>query len=289
MPTYKEALLWAVQQLTNARVEGPRLDAEVLLVHVAAIDRARLYSRWDETLESSQWQSYQSNIKERIQGKPVAYIIGTREFMSLDFRVNEYVLIPRPETEILVEWVLNDLQSRGVERPRLVDVGTGSGAIAISLAHYLPRATIWAVDLSPGALKVAKGNARANGVEQRVTFEQGNLLGSLQAQLTEPLDWVVANLPYIPSEQIPTLQKEVQHFEPHSALDGGPDGLDLYRQLLPQAERVLKPGGWIGMEMAFDQGIALTKLLDVHVWEQIQVLKDYAGLDRHVVARRKST
>lgn len=288
MPTYKEALVWAVKQLTDACVDGPRLDAEVLLIHVAGINRAGLYSRWDELLASSSWEAYQSKIAERMQGRPVAYIIGTREFMSLDFAVNEQVLIPRPETEILVEWVLNELRGRtGPRQARLVDVGTGSGAIAISLAKYLPRAVVWAVDLSLGALEVAKDNATSNGVGQRVTFVQSNLLGGLGDAMTGQLDWVVANLPYIPSGQISGLQKEVHNFEPHSALEGGPDGLDLYRQLLPQAEQVLKVGGWIGMEIAFDQAAALTAILNSDKWEQIQVLKDYAGLDRHVVARRR--
>ena len=265
----------------------PGLDAEVLLRHVLQTDRTRPYRDSDKHISRQEQKDYRRLLERRAQGEPVAYLTGLREFMSLEFTVSPEVLIPRPETELLVETVLNDLRPFSGQ-PCIVDVGTGSGAIAVSLAYYLPEAKVWAVDISPAALKVAGQNACNHGVVDRLAFLEGDLLSTLPDDLRGRLDWVAANLPYIPHGEIPVLQPEVAKYEPRLALDGGPDGLEPYRRLIPQAWKYLKPGGKLIMEMGWDQGQALAGILADRDWQAVEIVKDYAGLDRFVRARKAS-
>ena len=272
-------------QFLEAQTFEPRLEAEVLLRHILGVDKTRLYREPDQLLSEVQQKQYYQVLERRSQGEPVAYLTGRREFMSLDFIVNSQVLVPRPETELLVEIILNDL--RPFSGPaHIVDVGTGSGAIAVSLAYYLPTAQVWAVDLSSAAINVARQNAENHGVTGRLSFLEGDLLTNLPETLGSGLDWVAANLPYIPSEEIPLLPRTVAQYEPSLALDGGQDGLELYRRLIPQAWQRLKPGGKLIMEMGCNQGQLLVGILAAGDWQAVEIVQDYAGLDRFVLARK---
>lgn len=280
--------LTTAQALADIRQQLPgelAFDGEVLLRHVLNVDRTGLFREPDRLLTDRETDTLAQLLQRRLAGEPVAYLTGSREFMGLDFVVNPAVLIPRPETELLVEYIIKNL-SPFSGQPRLIDVGTGSGAIAVSLANYLKHAKVWAVDVSAAALEVARQNAARHQVGDSITFVSSNLLTGLPTHLYGQVDWVAANLPYIPDEDIPGLQQEVAAFEPHLALAGGPDGLDLYRQLLPQVAQTLKPGGHIIMEMGFDQGPALASLLTENIWSDVQIIKDYAALDRFVTAKR---
>ncbi|AVX19533.1 release factor glutamine methyltransferase [Carboxydocella sporoproducens DSM 16521] len=278
-----QALQDTVKQLRAAGVEAARLEAELLLMRITGLSRAQLWTREETMLSPVQRQALAELVAARCQRRPLAYVLGEKEFMGLAFRVTPAVLIPRPETELLVERIVADLSDHPA--PWIADVGTGSGAIVVSLAVLLPRARLWATDYSGEALTVARLNACRHRVTIRCSWQQGDLLGQWQATLTERLDWVAANLPYIPRGELGQLQPEVQ-FEPRLALDGGEDGLDLYRRLLPQAWRVLKPGGRLGMEIDCRQGAALSALCREVGWREVEIVKDYAGLDRFVLARK---
>jgi release factor glutamine methyltransferase len=222
-------------------------------------------------------------IKQRVEGVPTAYLLGEKEFMSLTFEVNRQVLIPRPDTEVLVETALELLGERKNDNLTVVDVGTGSGNIAVVLARHLPNTQVLGIDYSESALEVAQRNAQRNGVEDRLTFYEGDLLSPLEEKgLKGQVDLIAANLPYISSDQLPHLMREVLQ-EPISALDGGRDGLMYYRRLLPQALDYLKPGGFLLIEIGMEQGRGAQKLF-TEGWGNVQVKLDYAGRDRVVYA-----
>lgn len=279
--TIKQALREARKKLQVVEGAEPALDAEVLLGYVTGLDRAGLYREWESVLPAQEEKRFHKLVGRRCLGEPVAYLTCRKEFMSLDFTVNPSVLIPRPETELLVETALKLLPPA----PLLIDVGTGSGAIAVSLASVLPDSTVYATDCSPEALKVAGVNAEKSGVGARVRFYQGNLLDPLAGIVPGGgVDLIAANLPYIPSNDLAGLPKGVRQFEPRLALDGGGDGLELYRRLIPAAAMLLKKDkGYLLMEIGFDQAREMLGLLKT-CWEA-DVLKDLAGLDRLVVAR----
>jgi len=269
----------AAGRLGERAGDAARLEAELLLAHLLGVERPALYVRWDEDVPAQAAGRLAGLVERRRRGEPLAYITGRREFMGLEFTVTPDVLVPRPETELLVETALNFLVAAD-PAPRAADVGTGSGAIAVSLAAYHPAVRVVAVDLSEAALAVALVNARRHGVADRVSFLHGDLLSGLEG----PFDLVAANLPYIPSGELDGLPDEVR-CEPRAALDGGPDGLDPYRRLVPQAERVLRPGGWFLAEMAPAQEAAFLALVPPPVW-RARVEKDRAGRPRLLVARR---
>lgn len=280
--TIKEALELARKQLRESGTDTPALDAEVLLAHVTGLDRAGLYRQWERSLSEEEEARFFALAGRRLSGEPVAYLTGHKEFMGLDFVVNPHVLIPRPETELLVETALELLPPS----PVVVDAGTGSGAIAVSLAALHPGALVYATDCSPEALAVAGLNAERHGVAGRVFFCQGDLLEPLSGCIPAGgVDLIAANLPYISREDLPGLPREVRLFEPSLALDGGAGGLELYRRLIPAAAGFLKQGGYLLMEIGYDQGREMTELLAQPAWEAA-ILKDLAGLDRLVVARR---
>jgi len=287
--TIKETLNKATADLRAKGLDTARLDAEILLSFTLKMSRAKLYIESEKTLSDLELRDYFSLIERRLNREPLAYITGEKEFMSLVFKVNRNVLIPRPETEILVEWVIEQVNKLLLSHdiPIILDVGTGSGAIAVSLAKYIPQAKVWATDISCPALELAHLNAKNLAVEDRITFVNSDLLTGIPAQLKGKVHFVVANLPYIPTDQIPGLQAEVARFEPYIALDGGGDGLDLYRKLIPQSRDFLVDGGWLCMETGMSQTKTLASVLPASNWGEgnIQVLKDYAGLERFVVAR----
>ncbi|SHK51107.1 peptide chain release factor N(5)-glutamine methyltransferase [Desulforamulus aeronauticus] len=262
------------------------IDAQVLLSKVTGLDRTGLLLKEEVVLTDEQQQQYKNLLDRRAWGEPVAYLTGSKEFMGLDFVVSPAVLIPRPDTELMVETALAFLQSQGEGACLAADVGTGSGAIAVSLANYLPGLQVYAIDLSPDALAIAGQNAILHQVDRRVTLLQGNLLQPISLELSGRLNVITANLPYIPSGEIAGLMSDVKDYEPHLALDGGCDGLDLYRLFLPQAYNLLKPGGLLLMEIGPGQGEAAKKMLPEERW-QAEIKLDLACRERLVVAQRK--
>lgn len=239
-----------------------------------------MYVNPELELTQEQAENFNALVERRINREPTAYIVGHREFMDLDLIVNEDVLIPRPETEVLVETVIDHLNdiTRVV---RIADIGTGSGAIAISLAKSLPCSTVEAVDISEVAINIAKLNASRYNLLSRITFSLGDLLEPLNGR---KFNAIVSNPPYIPSNVIETLQVEVRKYEPSTALDGGADGLDFYRRLVEESPKLLLEGGFLAVEIGFDQAEAVTNLAREH-FREVEVVKDLSQNDRVVVAR----
>jgi release factor glutamine methyltransferase len=277
--TWQEALRWGAQTLTQRAIGTPRLDAEVLLAHALGITRAQLHAYSPGQLGSAESDSYRQFIERRARREPVAYIVGHKEFYGLDFFVDNRVLIPRPETELLVEKAIEIGQRQAV----VSDIGTGSGAIAVSLAVHLPKILVYATDVSLRALEVAARNCRRHGVEDRVRLLQGHLL----EPLPEPVDLIVANLPYVSEAELAQLPPEISDYEPREALNGGPDGLDYIRRLLAQTGRHLRPGGIVLLEIGATQGGAVVALARRHFpAASVEVMRDYAELDRVIIVSK---
>jgi len=276
----RDSLIQATRYLRGAGSLTPRLDAEVLLTHVLDRDRVYLYREADLVLDADCERRYWRIVERRAGAEPVAYLIGRKEFMGLDFSVGPHVLIPRPETEMMVEKALEILTGWTGQRA-VVDVGTGSGAVAVSLARLAPPDTVvHAVDISPQALDIALANAVKHKVA--VVFHTGDLLAPLQGTLMPgSVTVITANLPYIPSSDMDNLPRDVRCYEPALALDGGTDGLELYRRLIPQAETWLAPGGQLLMEIGPEQGEQALALLAAPRW-QASLFVDLAGRPRLV-------
>ena len=278
-----EALAQAAIQLRNQGVESPRLDAELLLAHVLGVNRASILAWPDQSLKPKELTRYRDLVSRRADREPLAYIVGHREFSGLDLVVDRRVLIPRPETELLVEHAL--LLAGRITRLRLpsveiADVGAGSGAIAVTLAVHLPHAMVYALDESPGALAVVAENARRHDVANRLHCLPSDLLSSLPG----PLDLITANLPYVTTAEWQELVPEIRDHEPRAALDGGLDGLALIRRLLATASSYLQPGGALLLEIGASQGAAVTALAREHFPQaDVKLYQDYAGLDRLVI------
>jgi release factor glutamine methyltransferase len=276
--TLEQALAWGKELLARSGVEEPGIDAEVLLSQATGLNRAGLFTWHDRELTPKQLARFRADLYRRAEREPLAYITGQREFFGLSFAVSPAVLIPRPETELLVEEVLRwCARPSAPAAPLLVDVGTGSGIIAVTVAVHLPGARILATDASTEALDVARANAAHHGVAGRIDF----LLGDLLAGLSEPVDLIAANLPYVATPDWEALMPEIREYEPRQALDGGPDGLEMIRGLLSQAPRHLRPGAAVLVEIGAMQGAQATTLARSHLpAAQIEIQKDYAGLDR---------
>lgn len=275
------ALRWGSEFLSQNGAKSPRLEAEVLLAHHLDLTEAKLYACLDKPLKPGELAGYRKLVERRAGGEPLAYIVGHKEFYGLDFYVDQRVLIPRPETELLVEKALEIAQE--MEEDLIVaDVGTGCGAIAIALAVHLPDATVYAIDASPAALEVAASNCRCHDVERRVHLLEGDLL----APLSEPVDFVAANLPYVARGEVADLPRKILDYEPLSALDGGADGLAHIRRLLATAGKHLNPKGAILLEIGAKQGPGVVELARRYFPRAaIELIKDYAGLDRVVMVR----
>lgn len=276
--TIGRILKWTEQYFKQKNIESPRLDAEVLLSHILGRERIYLYVHFDEPLEPTELARYREAIKQRVQRVPVAYIIGEKEFMGLTFKVTADTLVPRPDTEILVQAAVERLRARG-EAPRFADIGTGSGAICLSVLHFLPKAQADTVDISPAARAIAEENAAALEVADRVTFHTGDLL----APLAGSYDAILSNPPYIPDDDIAALAPEVRLKEPHTALAGGKDGLDFYRRLTADAPALLKDGGFLALEVGIHQAAPVAAFA-VPSFSRTEILKDYAGIERVVIA-----
>ena len=286
--TIGRILKWTENFFKENGIESPRLDAEVLLGHVLEKERIYLYVHFDEPLQPQELAEYREAIKQRIRRVPVAYIIGQREFMGLTFHVTEDTLVPRPDTEILVQAAIERLKKMsGADeaRPvRFADIGTGTGAICLSVLHYLPQATADTVDISEAARSVAEENAESLGVADRVKFYTGDLL----APLAEAYDAILSNPPYIPDADIEGLAPEVRCKEPRTALSGGADGLDFYRRLVVDSPALLKDDGFLAVEVGIHQAQAVAKMaVESGKFARTEIIKDYGGIERVVVAWKK--
>src|SRR5258706_1378205 len=256
----RDALIAGVHRLTAAGIVSARLDAELLLAHALEMSREQLVVDQGMSLESGQLASFESLLRRRLEREPIAYILGSQEFWSLDFQVCRDVLIPRPETEKLIEVILAKIGTNASAKPlRIADLGTGSGAIAITLATEVPAAELAATDISTAALAIAKDNAATHQIARRIEFCCGDLFEAL-SDPRERFDVIVSNPPYIESTVIPTLAPEVRHWEPRVALDGGMDGLDFYRRIAAEADKFLAPGGLLALEIGAGLGRSVSSL-----------------------------
>lgn len=295
--TILDAIRWGTARLAAQSIESPRLNSEILLGHILGLRRLDLYLKFDRPLAAAEVEAFSAVIERRLTGMPVQYITGTAECFSLTFSVVPAVLIPRPETEVVVERAISAIQPliqeddldlfRQGQRRTVLDVGTGSGVIAICLARRFPTLTVYASDLSPEAIAVARQNAACHGVADRITFLTGSLFDPLAGLgLEGALDMIVSNPPYIRHEELERLPREVRDFEPRLALDGGEDGMAIHRRLVEGASAYLKPGGLLIMEMGEDQAAALGQVLTGQArFHGVTIHQDYNRRDRVVVAR----
>jgi release factor glutamine methyltransferase len=282
--TIKALLTWTTDYLAKKGIENPRADAQILLGHVLGYDKTYLLVNYDQQPSEADRNRYKELIQRRLAGWPVAYLVGRRGFYKLDFEVNPAVLIPRPETETLVVEALTFLKSRTA--PTVLDLGTGSGCIAVSIAHQKPDARVTAVDISPDALETARRNAVKAGVADRITFLQGDLFSPLAAGAT--FDLVVSNPPYIAHHEFASLAPDVRDHEPRVALDGGADGLEFYRRIAAGVSPFLKSGGKLLLEMGSTQDADVRAVLATR--PELQpgpTLKDDARLPRVATAVKK--
>ncbi|MFO1519399.1 MAG: peptide chain release factor N(5)-glutamine methyltransferase [bacterium] len=291
--TILKLLQWTAEYFQSRGIESARLDAELILAHALGLSRIQLYTQFDRPLNSEELQKVKGLVKRRAQREPLAYLLGSKEFYSLEFKVSPAVLIPRPETELLVEEGIRLLQnptippfSKGGQGGfEILDIGTGSGCIAVALAKHLAEAQTWAVDASQAALEIAAENARKHGVEGRIHFLAWDVLNGDWKGPAEPFDLIVTNPPYVSSTILPRLAPELQ-FEPKMALEAGPKGLDLYPAILGFAFSHLKPGGWLLAEMGEEQGGDLLEISRQKGFASVDILKDLAGKPRVLRAKR---
>lgn len=287
MRKVRQYLRWMESDFDRAGVDGARYVARDLMAYVLGCSRPGVLVRVEEELTMVQQHQLENMAAKTQGGEPLQYVIGEVDFREVTLKVDRRALIPRPETELLVGEVLAAERAKGLpdlfKCPSIVDVGTGSGCIVISLAKELPHGVYTAVDVSEDALALAQSNAELNQVRDRIRWVHSDLLAGFEPGT---MDFVVSNPPYIATEVCGQLDRAVREFEPMRALDGGSDGLGLIRTLVTQAMSVLVPGGWIMMEMGYDQGLALKALLESQGYEAVQIKKDLAGLDRMALGRK---
>jgi release factor glutamine methyltransferase len=283
----KDVLTSAVDRLTAARVGSPRMNAELLLMFALECDRAYLFAHPERELTVEEQDRFEESLTQRARGVPAQYITGHQEFWGMDFIVSPAVLIPRPETEHVIETVLQLVEKNDGDRASLpgpiqiVDLGTGSGSIALALAKELPRAEIHATDISAAALDVAHANAARHQLENRIHFHQTDLLQGFDPGT---FDFVVSNPPYVGESEEDEVQLEVRKFEPRNAVFAGPTGLEVIERLIPQAHTMLKPDGWLVIEISGSIAHGVKRLLND--WRQVQIVNDLQGIARVVAAQK---
>jgi len=281
--------------LRDKNISSPRLESEILLAHILGKERLELYLEKDFKPAKDKISAFENLLLKRGKGIPTSYLIGSREFLSWNFSVSPDVLIPRPETELLVEEVSSILKkdfgfaNSNHERINIVDLGTGCGVIAVSMAKLFPACFVYAVDISKKALEIAYLNAIKFGVEDRIFFIEKEFSSSLEEyKLGNKIHVIISNPPYIPTGEIKTLQKEVKAYEPITALDGGIDGLGFYREITPMAAHYLVKGGILAFEIGYNQGHQVKLLIEqTNSFEDIIIKKDYAGHERIITAIKK--
>ncbi len=284
--TILKILEWTTQFFTEKGIDTPRLDAEVLLADTLDFQRIQLYARFDRPMADEELAHYRSLVKRRAAREPVSHICGHREFWSLDFQVDANVLTPRPDTEVLIQETLDRIAEFDDPSIRVADIGTGSGVIAVVLATEYPDLELWATDIDTDALDIARGNATAHDVDDRIHFAQGDLLDALPDD-GAPFDIIVSNPPYIADDERDDLPPEVRDFEPPQALFSGDDGLDHIRRLIPESLSALRPGGWLIFELGHQQGAAVEELLREYPFDSIGIRRDFGERDRVAHARRQ--
>jgi len=280
-----EAVLHGANKLRKAGVPEERREAGSLLMHVLGRDRTYILGRAEDLLTDEQVEEFSESLEARAQGKPLQYITGRQEFFGIEFEVNNDVLIPRPETELLVEAALSIVSQN--ERPFICDVGTGSGCIVVTLLHKLPRARGIALDISAAALAVAERNANRHGVQERLSFVTSDCFAGLGPAFGQTFDLIVSNPPYVAERAVAGLQREVRDFEPRVALTAGEDGLSVIRRLLVESGDYLKSGGCLIFEMGFDQHDAVKELIDENVWKLLEIYDDLQGIPRTVALMKR--
>lgn len=280
--TVGRLLTWTTGYLKRSGSNSPRLDAEVMLAFALSWERVKLYTHFELEVDDQARARFRDLVRQRAAGAPVAYLVGRKEFFSLAFEVGPDVLIPRPESEFVVVEFLECTRDHGPVRA--VDVGTGSGCLAVAALHHEPKARFVAIDRCPKALLVASSNALRHGVAERIEFREGDLLEPVRGD--EPYDVILSNPPYIPTDQIEHLDPCVRDHEPRAALDGGPDGLAIVTRLVEQSIPLLKPGGRIILEIGFDQEQAVRKLLARAEFELAPTIRDLSLHPRVVHAAR---
>ena len=292
MPTIRETFLLGVEHLRASGSAEPAIEAEVLLRHALQCNRTVLYTRWETPIEPEPFTRYQGLLEIRASGRPVHYILGEREFMGLSFTVDERVMIPRPETEVLVEFLIQQFENSQARKhanwqaPLIVDVGTGSGCIAVSLAHYLPQARVYATDISGAALQVATANARRHGVADRVVVIEGDLFSPLPQDLLGNVDAFAANPPYVAAAEAPLLAREIREFEPAVAVFAPGEATGVHLQMIDQAPPWLRSGGLLAMEVAAGQSDRVrAAVIQDGRYGDIQVVPDLGEIPRVVSAR----
>lgn len=287
-----ELLNWSTAYLRDHRIENPRLHAELLLARSLNLSREGLYLHLRDPLKEEEKEALEQLIRRRISGEPLQYILGRQEFWSIDFKVDPHVLIPRPETELLVEQSLVILRENVSGRPpSVLEIGTGSGAIAISLAKEVGDIFLVATDVSREALALARENARLAGILHRVEFVNGDLFNPFHPfREKEPFDLILSNPPYIPGAEIERLPKEVKDYEPIQALHGGEDGLSFYRRIISEAPFYLRKGGWLLLEVGRDQGRWVSEIIErEECFTPPELIKDLSEIERVVKAQKSES
>lgn len=282
--TVRDLLERGFKSLSKTERKSPRLESELIVMHLLDVDKAYLYTHPNRIVSKEIIEKFEELIEKRKEGYPIQYILKNQEFMGLDFHVTEGVLVPRPDTEILIEYIIKFARKNKKEKIKILDIGTGSGAISLSLAYYIENSYIYSVDISEKAIKIARKNKKKMNLEDRVELITKDILEGFP-EIDEKMDIVVSNPPYIPSRDIDRLQIEVSKYEPRLALDGGDDGLVFYRYITEKAKEKLIDNGLLCYEIGYDQGESVKNIMGDNGYKEILVLKDLQGRDRAVIGR----
>lgn len=278
--TIRDIIVKYSKQLENLS-DTPRLDVEILLQKALGdVERIYIHMNINKELTKEEYELFQKLIEDRLNGRPIAYIVGNREFMGLDFYVKEGVLIPRPDTEVLVEEIIELCKEK--DEVNILDIGTGSGAITVSLAKYIPNSKITSFDISDIPLEVGKKNATNNDVDHKINFVKSDLFSAIKDKDIK-FDVIVSNPPYIPRRDMDTLHTQVKDYEPYNALEGGEDGLDFYRDITKQSNTYLKENGILAYEVGHDQAMDVSEIMKENGYSKIYTKKDIQGIDRVVI------
>ena len=278
--TIRDIIIKYSKQLESLS-DTPRLDVEILLQKALGdVDRIYIHMNINKEVTDEQYKLFEKLIQDRLNGRPIAYIVGNREFMGLDFYVKEGVLIPRPDTEVLVEEIIELCKDK--EQVDILDIGTGSGAITVSLAKYIENANLTSFDISDIPLEIGPMNAKLNNVDNKIKFMKSDLFSAIQGKNIK-FDVIVSNPPYIPKCDMDTLHTQVKDYEPYNALEGGEDGLDFYREITKQSSTYLKENGILAYEVGHDQAIDVSQIMKDNGYSKIYTKKDIQGIDRVVI------